>query len=35
MTPATRDKLKAAKRGGETYDDLILRLLLFPKANAE
>lgn len=27
MHPETRDKLRGAKRGGESYDDLINRLL--------
>jgi len=27
MTPATRDKLKALGKKGETYEEIILRLL--------
>ena len=31
IRPETRDRLKAAKRGGESYDDLINRLLEFAR----
>lgn len=27
LNPATRDRLRAAKVGGETYDDVVNRLL--------
>lgn len=27
ISPPVRDKLRAEKRGGDTYDDVILRLL--------
>ena len=35
IRPSTRDRLKAAKRGGESYDETINRLLNVLKVDEE